>query len=137
MFFDRFEDSIKGTSHENFIKFHFEGKFSNELICKECPHHYDREEPFFAINLGIKNKKSIQDSLSSFIEGEIMEGDNAYECEECKIKVKTVKRVSIKTLPNYLIFVMKRFEYNFDIGIKFKVNDYCEFPQVLDMEPYT
>ena len=107
------------------------------MICKECPHHYEREEPLLAINLPVKNKKSILDSLESFIEGEVLDGDNAYYCEECKMKVKTVKRVSIKKLPNYLIFTLKRFEYDFDMNIRVKVNDYCEFPMELNMEPFT
>lgn len=137
LFMDRIEEQIKGTPHSDFIKSHFGGLFSNELICKECPHSYDREEPFLAINLPVKNKKTITDSLGSFIEGEILDGDNAYYCEECKTKVKTVKRVSIKKLPNYLIFVLKRFEYDFDMNARVKVNDYCEFPLELNMEPFT
>jgi len=134
---DRIEEQIKDTPHADFIKVHFGGLLSNELVCKECPHHYEREEPFLAINLPVKNKKSILDSLESFIEGEVLDGDNAYYCEECKIKVKTVKRVSIKKLPNYLFFTLKRFEYDFDMNTRVKVNDYCEFPLELDMEPFT
>jgi len=137
LFMDRFEEQIKGTPHADFMKVHFGGLLSNELICKECPHHYDREEPLLAINLPVKNKRSIIDSLESFIEGEILDGDNAYYCEECKMKVKTVKRVSIKKLPNYLIFTLKRFEYDFDMNARVKVNDYCEFPLELNMEPFT
>lgn len=137
LFMDRIEEQIKGTPHADFIKAHFGGLFSNELICKECPHHYDREEPFIGINLPVKNKKTITDSLASFIEGEVLDGDNAYYCEECKIKVKTVKRVSIKKLPNYLFFVLKRFEYDFDANARVKVNDYCDFPMELNMEPFT
>lgn len=137
LFMDRFEEQIKGTPHADFVKAHFGGLLSNELICKECPHHYDREEPLLAINLPVKNKRSIIDSLESFIEGEILDGDNAYYCEECKMKVKTVKRVSIKKLPNYLVFTLKRFEYDFDMNARVKVNDYCEFPLELNMEPFT
>jgi len=137
LFFDRVEEQIKGTKHADFIKMHFGGLISNELICKECPHSYEREEPFLAINLPVKGKKSIKASLESFIEGEVLEGDNAYECEECKIKVKTLKRTTFKKLPNYLFFVLKRFEYDFDLNIKVKVNDYCEFPLELNMDPYT
>ena len=137
LFMERLEEQIKGTPTSDFVKAHFGGLLSNELLCKDCPHHYDREEPFVAINLPVKNKKTITDSLGSFIEGEILDGDNAYYCEECKTKVKTVKRVSFKKLPNYLIFILKRFEYDFDLNIRVKVNDYCEFPQELNMEPFT
>jgi len=42
-----------------------------------------------------------------------------------------------QTLPNTLILHLKRFEFNFDTMHKVKLNDYCEFPDSLDMFPYT
>jgi ubiquitin carboxyl-terminal hydrolase 9/24 len=66
----------------------------------------------------------------------MLEGDNAYLCEKCEKKIPTLKRCCIKKLPNVLILVLKRFEFNFDTMTKFKVNDYCEFPMDLDMSEY-
>lgn len=137
LFFDRFEEQTKGGKGQDTIKAHFGGVIANDLICKECPHRYEREETFFAINLPVKGKRHLQTSLESFIEGETLDGDNAYECEECKMKVKAFKRSSFKRLPNYLIFVLKRFEYDFDNNQKIKINDYLEFPFELDMESFT
>lgn len=87
---------------------------SNELICKGCPHYSEREELFLAVSLQVKNKKNINESLASFIEGEMLEGDNAYQCDKCDKKVPTLKRTCIKKLPNILILVLKRFEFDFD-----------------------
>jgi len=137
LFMDRIEEQLKGTRHANLIKSHFNGLLSNELICKGCPHYYEREEPFVALNLTVKNKRSIKDGLERLVESEILDGDNAYYCEQCKMKVKTVKRASIKKLPPYLFLTLSRFEYNFDLNVHIKVNDYCEFPFELDMNPYT
>lgn len=137
LFMDRIEEQLKGTKYANIIKAHFGGLLSNELICKGCPHYYEREEPFLALNLTVKNKRSIKDGLERLTEGEILDGDNAYYCEQCKMKVKTVKRASIKKLPPYLFLNLQRFEYNFDLNIRVKVNDFCEFPMELDMTPYT
>lgn len=134
---DRIEEQLKGSKHANFIKTHFGGLLSNELICKGCPHYYEREEPFFALNLTVRNKRNIKESLESMIEGEIMDGDNAYFCEQCQAKVKTIKRVSIKKLPSYLFLNLQRFDFNFDLGIRVKVNDFCEFPLEIDMSSYT
>jgi hypothetical protein len=67
----------------------------------------------------------------------MLEGDNAYFCETCKKHIDTLKRSCIKELPNTLILHLKRFEFNFDTMRKVKLNDYCEFPDVLDMLPYT
>jgi ubiquitin carboxyl-terminal hydrolase 9/24 len=54
------------------------------------------------------------ESLESFVEGEMLEGNNAYHCEKCDKKVSTLKRVCIKRLPRYMILVLKRFEFDFD-----------------------
>jgi len=44
----------------------------------------------------------------------MLEGDNAYLCAQCDKKVSTLKRICIKKLPNHLILVLKRFEFDFD-----------------------
>ena len=49
----------------------------------------------------------------------------------------TTKRVSIKTLPNVLIFQLKRFDFDFNTFMQVKLNDHYEFPDLLDMFPYT
>ena len=67
----------------------------------------------------------------------MLQGDNAYHCDKCDKKVTTLKRVCIKRLPRYLIFVLKRFDINYDNMQKFKINDYCEFPSLLNMKPFT
>ena len=77
------------------------------------------------------------EGLNAFIEGEMLEGDNAYFCEKCDRKRDTLRRCTIKRLPNVLCLNLKRFEFNFDTMSKFKINDYCEFPMSLDMSKYT
>ena len=63
--------------------------------------------------------------------------DNKYSCEACGRHVDAVKQISIKSLPDNLIFHLKRFEYAFDIGKRIKVNDYFQFPREIDLFPYT
>ena len=64
----------------------FQGVFSDQKICKDCPHRYEREEVFFALNVTVKNA-TLQDSLDQYVKGELLEGDNAYFCEKCGEKV--------------------------------------------------
>ena len=137
MFMDRIENLIKGTKEEKIMNNLFQGVLANEFICKDCPHYSEREEPFLAISLQVKNKNSVQESLKYYVEGEMLEGDNAYFCEKCDMKVNTLKRCCIKRMPNILFLVLKRFEFDFDSMQKVKVNDYCEFPLELDMSPYS
>lgn len=107
------------------------------MICKGCPHKYERAEPFLSLSISVKNQKSIEQSLNAFIQGEMLEGDNAYFCEKCDKKVDTLKRTCVKRLPRHLIVALRRFEFDYDKMVRVKVNDYCEFPTTLDMEPFT
>jgi len=59
MFFDRLETAIKGTQQQKTIQYHFGGKYANQIICKTCPHEYDRAEDFLSIGVPVKNKRSI------------------------------------------------------------------------------
>lgn len=58
----------------------------------------------------MKNKKHIRASLELFVEGEMLDGENKYLCEQCNAKVTTLKRCCIKHLPRILILHLKRFE---------------------------
>lgn len=58
----------------------------------------------------------------------MLDGENKYYCEKCDKKVKAEKVLTIKKLPRNLILSLKRFEYNYEIDAKIKINDYCEFP---------
>jgi ubiquitin carboxyl-terminal hydrolase 9/24 len=137
-FMDRLENLLKGHQNEHIIKNHFGGLQATELIGKgSCNHKSERDEPFLALPVQVKNKKSLIESLESFVEGELLEGDNAYQCDHCEAKVPAVRRVCIKHLPNILIIVLRRFEFNYDTMTRLKVNDYCEFPTEIDMEPFT
>lgn len=137
MLFDRIDTKLKGTPYENVLKQHLGGVYSNEFICQGCPHYKDREEEFYAISLNVKNKKTIQDSLDSFVEGEMLEGDNAYLCGKCNKKVDTLKRTCIKRLPPTVVLHLKRFEFDFDTMQKQKLNDRLEFPRNINFKPFT
>jgi ubiquitin carboxyl-terminal hydrolase 9/24 len=67
----------------------------------------------------------------------MLDGENAYLCEKCNKKVSALKRMCLKKLPNHLILVLKRFEFDFDSMQKVKINDMCEFPMTLNMEEFT
>ena len=82
------------------------------------------------------NKKNIYESLDTLTEGELMNGDNCIFCPECNKKFPALKSQSFNKLPRILMFVLKRFEFNYDTMAKIKINDYYEFPKELDMSKY-
>jgi ubiquitin carboxyl-terminal hydrolase 9/24 len=137
-FLDKVEGCLKGTSQHQLVHDHFGGVLSTENIGRDsCSHSSERNEPYMALNVEVTNKRTLLQSLESFVDGEVLEGDNAYQCERCEGKVSALRRVCIKQLPNVLIVALRRFAFDFDSMARLKVNDYCEFPLDLDMEPYT
>lgn len=137
MFMDRLETAIKGTPQEKTIQYHFGGKFANEVICKTCPHMYTRVEAFLSLGVPVKNKKSFQEGMESFITGDLLDQDNQYYCEKCDKKVDALKRTCLKEMPRYMLTTLKRFDFDFDLMIRKKLNDYFEFQVEVDMREYT
>lgn len=66
------------------------------------------------VNLVIKNKENMEESLKDYIKGELLKGENAYFCEKCNKKVIALKKDTFKYLPNHLILVLSRFDYNYE-----------------------
>lgn len=128
------DDFLKTQCNERVFAQRFEGVYSIQRICQDCPHRcavninfyyynaasrtwpegffklclikhkcqlllsdivltmpfynrYEREEPFLALNLTVTKCHDLQDSLDQFVKGELLEGDNAYYCEKCNLKV--------------------------------------------------
>ena len=157
------EDALKAIGYEQTLSKILSGSFSDQKICKTCPHRYTSEVPFSAISVDVRNHSNLTDSLHEYVKGDLLDGSNAYRydddtihdateflknlnasfllfffrCETCDKKVDTIKRLCVKKLPPILIIHLKRFDFDFDRNCMIKFNDYFEFPRELDMEPYT
>ncbi|KAI1320684.1 hypothetical protein EDD11_010218 [Mortierella claussenii] len=135
--FDRLENSVKSTPQEELFKRQYGGKLVQQIKSKDCEHVSEREDSFFSIQCEVKNKKTLEESLQLYVQGEILDGDNKYKCSSCDKHVDAIKRACIKELPQNLILHLKRFDYDMDTMRRIKINDRFEFPTRLDMEPYT
>ncbi|KAG0002609.1 hypothetical protein BGZ79_002672 [Entomortierella chlamydospora] len=135
--FDRLENSVKSTPQEELFKKQYGGKLVQQIKSKDCEHISEREDSFFSIQCEVKNKKTLEESLQLYVQGEILDGDNKYKCSSCDKHVDAIKRACIKELPQNLILHLKRFDYDMDTMRRIKINDRFEFPTSLDMEPYT
>ncbi|KAK3259359.1 Ubiquitin carboxyl-terminal hydrolase 24 [Cymbomonas tetramitiformis] len=113
------------------------GKFAQQIISRSCPHRSEREEDFSGLSVDVRNKRTLEESLSSYVQGDLLEGDNQYFCEGCKQKVDAVRRACIKALPHTLVVQLKRFEFDYNTMLQNKIKDRFEFPQRLDMRPFT
>ena len=134
---DKIENRLKKTKNENLVKYFFQGSQNDILKFQDgCTHHRINVNHFYSIQLQVQNKKNIYESLDTLTEGELMNGDNCIFCPKCNKKIPAVKSQKFKTLPRMLIFVLKRFEFDYDTLKKVKIDDYYEFPQELDMSKY-
>lgn len=131
------DEALKALSLEQIMIKTLGGSYSDQKICKGCPHRYSREESFSVLSVEIRNHPTLLDSLEQYVKGELLEGGDAYHCDKCDKKVVTVKRLCVKKLPPILAIQLKRFEYDYERVCPIKFNDYFEFPRDLDMEPYT
>jgi ubiquitin carboxyl-terminal hydrolase 34 len=113
---DNIEEILRNTPHANILKDTIGGVFSNETksLEPEYPYVSEREEPFFAITLDIKNKKNIMEALDLYVKPDILEGDNKYHCEKYDRKVNASRRSYLKKLSNTVIINLKRFEFDYN-----------------------
>ncbi|GAX79789.1 hypothetical protein CEUSTIGMA_g7229.t1 [Chlamydomonas eustigma] len=113
------------------------GMFVQQIICKDVEYRSERVESFYQISLDVKGKGNLEKSLESYVQGELMEGENAYFCEAYGRSVTALKRTCIKDLPQTLVIHLKRFEFDHNSMQRFKVKERFEFPAALDMYRFT
>ncbi len=122
--------------YKNIFNYFFGIKVLDELKFVDCGHKRYNEFFYNSIQLEIKEFNNIHDSLKNYFKTEIMDGDNKINCEQCKVKMTCHKHLIFKSLPNVLVFALKRFEFDYNTMLKYKLNKYFEFPYKLDMKDY-
>ena len=96
---DSADEALKVLNQPQILSKVLGGSFADQKICKDCPHRYQREESFTALNIDIRNHHNLLESLEQYVKGDLLEGANAYRCEKCD------KKVSRCFLPYMLIFI--------------------------------
>ena len=146
-FIDKIENEIKQIfsidnknnsdyKYKDLFKFFFGIKVIDELKFIDCGHKRYNEFYYNNIQLEIKGFSNIKESLDNYCKIEVMDGDNKINCEECNTKRACHKRQIFKSLPNFLVIALKRFEFDYDTMLKYKLNNYFEFPFELNMKQY-
>jgi len=91
-------------------------------------------EPYFMIDLPIPtdNKQpTLEDCLNYYVEGETLDGENAWFCEEKEKKINIKKKIQLWSLPNILVIDFKRFNNQSK-----KNQILITFPTDLDLSKY-
>ncbi|KAI9894791.1 MAG: hypothetical protein M1814_000010 [Vezdaea aestivalis] len=137
LLFDRWESQMLSPEAKKRFRSFYGGQLVQQVKSKECYHISEREEPFSAIQCDIKGKVTLEASLKAYVEGESLEGHNKYSCTSCERHVDAVKRTCLKDIPDNLIFHLKRFEFDLRTMQRSKINEAFDFPDKIDMRPYT
>ena len=122
--------------YKNIFNYFFGIEVLDELLFVDCNHKRNNKFFYNNIQLEIKAFDNIYDSLKNYFKTEVMDGDNKINCEICKIKRNCHKRLIFKSLPNILVIILKRFEFDYNTMLKYKLNKYFEFPFKLDMKDF-
>lgn len=151
---DRIETATKGKHtkkdmwNDVFLKEVFGGKWLTQKIPMDCDAfnkerdscgHWQssRVEDYLKVELIVRGKEKIDDSLDGLVQGELMDGDNKIQCEVCAQKKATTRRTCFGSLPNTLILHLKRFDLDFQTFETVKLNSKMTFPNVINMLKYT
>ena len=73
LLFDRIESQLKSEDRARFKRF-YGGVLAHTIKSRECPHISSREEDFAAIQCDVRGKHTLEDSLASYVKGEMMDG---------------------------------------------------------------
>ena len=122
--------------YKDIFNYFFGIKVLDELKFVDCGHKRFNEFCYNNIQLEIKDFNNIQESLKNYFRTEVMDGDNKINCEQCNTKRTCHKHLLLKSLPNILVICLKRFEFDYDTMLKYKLNKYFEFPLQLEMKDY-
>ncbi|KAH7815006.1 putative ubiquitin domain containing protein [Monocercomonoides exilis] len=110
---DKLEMHLDAVAAPNFVRHFLKGHAMNLHVCR-YGHERWNSDGFYALEVDVKGKKNLVESLVSMLVGSKI---GNYECEEC----------------------CKRFDYQPLTGNRVKINDKFEFPieEDLDLEPFT
>lgn len=132
--FDRLDNALKPTPKKYLLQSIFGGKTCSQMVCSECGKVKNRVEDYYNLSLAVKDLKSIDESLNQLTAGEVI---SDFHCSGCDKKVDISKRTLVTETPNVLVVHLQRIVFNFDTFRNDKLNSFMEFPNVLDLKPYS
>eukprot|EP00241_Pyramimonas_parkeae_P017198 CAMPEP_0114284592 /NCGR_PEP_ID=MMETSP0059-20121206/4731_1 /TAXON_ID=36894 /ORGANISM="Pyramimonas parkeae, Strain CCMP726" /LENGTH=664 /DNA_ID=CAMNT_0001405425 /DNA_START=649 /DNA_END=2643 /DNA_ORIENTATION=- len=113
------------TSIENI----FGGVTQSQVKCLKCGYESNTYEPVMDLSLEVMHAGDVQAALKRLTYKERLDGQNKYQCDECKAKVPADKQFTVHRAPNVLVLHLKRFENAFG-G---KIQRHVAFQEVLNL----
>lgn len=112
----------------------FGGRLRSEVKCMQCSYSSHKFDPFLDLSLEIAKAESLQKALMNFTTAEQLDGgERQYQCQQCKQKVRALKRLTVHKAPYVLTIHLKRFR-SYDPGKK--IDTKVRFGPSLDLKPF-
>jgi len=129
---DNLEKKMENTLSKGTMKDLFEGVCKNYIKCINVEYESSRKETYLDLQLNVKGCKDVMQSFEQYIEVETLEGENQYQAEGHGLQ--DAKKGSIfLSFPPVLMLHLKRFEYDIQRDVMYKINDRYEFPLEMDL----
>lgn len=88
----------------------FAGQHESATTCKNCSNISRTYDVFETVSLPITEKCStVYDCMDVFTDHEVLEGENMYNCDNCKKTSNATKHITFWSMPKILIIHFKRF----------------------------
>lgn len=136
--FDRLEMICKGTAQENFVRDHFYGEITYiTRIVDGVEYNAFRNEGFYDVELLVKHRKDIYESLDLWAEPERIENVSLEIKKGEPSTTHTVERSQrFARLPPVLLIHPNRAEFSMETFRVTTLPGKWEFPTILDLEAY-
>ncbi|TBT96716.1 hypothetical protein CWI36_3423p0010, partial [Hamiltosporidium magnivora] len=115
-----------------------DGLLLNYIHCIDCNCKSTNKEHFQDLQVDIRDynnnniSNTLNNSLKILFNKEILEGNNMYKCN-IHGHVRAIKGMCLYKGPSVLFILIKRFNIDYETGEGYKINDYFEYPEVLEM----
>ena len=132
---DNLEKKMEKTDQKEVMRQLFEGTCTNFIKCINVNFESSRKEPFYDLQLNVKGCKGVAESFDQYVLEEILQGENQYQAEGFGMQ-DAKKGIIFSKFPPVLMLHLKRFEYDFQRDLMYKINDRYEFPLEIDLGKY-
>lgn len=117
-----------------------QGQYQSKLTCLTCGQTSTTYNAFSTLSLPIplsSSRASLYDCFDLFTADEVLEGDDAWFCSNCKTHRHAAKKLRISRLPSVLIVHLKRFHQGGRRNGPHKLETFVTYPvQNLDLTRY-
>ncbi|CAI5742933.1 unnamed protein product [Hyaloperonospora brassicae] len=139
---DALERSFKDTVNENLVNDLFQGALKDYVQCRECGYESSRIDTFLDLSLVIRPfgsmdmMKTVEEAIEFFLRPEVLDKENQWVCDRCKVKRDAIKGLKFSKLPYILMLQLKRFDFDYATMNRIKLHNKVTFPKYLDMNSY-